>query len=218
MRYTYSDKKTTQLCKPDSSAMIFLDEIDGQIYYVEGNEIGVFDGVTGEKTSIYKSTDGLNIGDISNDGEYFYFMKYKGNFDSGDLYKMKIGSDKAEFLGESGVEYIYLTDEYIYFRYYAAPRKDKDDYDVYFGSPQIWRMKKDGTGKEVAFEFKEDFADVNFMKFMVFGNYIYGFYQYFNEDQSCGQSNNKNEADGYSARIMRADITNGEVCFLDIID
>lgn len=112
--------------------------VDGWIYYYDSDNEG--------NDSIYKSkTDGTDELKIYSgrtdimivDGDWIYYEEY----DSKDLYKMKIdGSDSQLVVQEDGILSINVDDDWIYY-------SGSDD----AGVPSLCKIKTDGTDKQVLY-------------------------------------------------------------------
>ena len=210
-KYSLKTGEDKIVLEPDDFSTTLIDEIDGELYYLDGIGLGTFDPETGEKTQLY---DGF-AGNAGYDDEYFYFRD-RDNC----LYRLPIGSAEAERLTDFGVEQYYITDKYLYYKkqetniigYY----EDGTPADI--GSQQIWRMNKDGTSPELVWEFTGALSCMNVDNFAVLGDYIYSKFYYWDDAQKHYIESQNAGDNGGNIYLMRVDIENQELYFFNLTE
>ncbi len=208
-KYDPSTGATTTLGEPEDANTVLIDKIDGVLYYLDGIGLGIYNEADGTKTELYHGF----AGNVGHDDTYFYFRD-----NNNLLYRIPIGESKAEQLTDFPVRYYYITDKYIYFKIeesviLSSSLTDKT-YDI--GSQTIYRMAKDGSGKETVFEFNDRLAAMNCDYFVVLENYIYSKFYYWDvQTGNVIESNTKSQLGG-NAYLIRIDLTTKDVYFIDM--
>lgn len=188
---------------------MFIDKIKGRLYYLDGIGIGIYHEDTNEREEIYS---GYAI-DVSHDNEFFYFLDYNSQ-----LYRIPIDDGSAaEKLTDFSVCYYYLTDNYIYYKIeesvIVGSYENGDDADI--ESQKIYRMRKDGSEKELVWEFNNELSLMNCNYFIVDGNYLYAFFFYWDDMGQIFIDSTK-DIDGKSY-IIRIDLNAKEYYFIDLM-
>ena len=195
---------------------------DGEVLYLSQNsdtfivmtadgqeEIARFSMNTNSLISIYNN-------------EYMIYM----DGETYELWKANMDGTNVQSLGIKGIDYFYLTDNYIYymkttdtkeFYYWEDPNKPLE-YEYSFVEYQtIYRCDHYGENEEVVFvnTIGEDVISLdNFTSFVVEGNYLYGVYSYhdFNGDRVTTTVSRLNEYHTY----CRIDCTTGEIYYIEV--
>lgn len=147
-----------------------------------------------------------------------YIARYEDTFfylanenDELHLYSMDKEMQNAQKLCDENINYYFITDNYIYNTIKDDKVIGKDQYgDILVLNSDIYRIKHDGTGKELVFTMPENMQNYYIECFSVVGNYIYGDYIYKDVDQNKSYfSLNTSPYD-----IMRIDLTTGEIYYI----
>lgn len=208
-KYDPSTNATTILGEPKDANTVLIDKIDDVLYYLDGIGLGIYDESNSTKTELYHGF----AGNVGHDDTYFYFRD-KDDF----LYRLPIGGDDAEKLTDFPVRYYYITEEYIYYKIeesviLTSSLTDKE-FDI--GSQTIFRMTKDGKSREVIFKFDDKLSTMNCDYFVVFGNYIYSKFYYWDAQTGTVIESHKKSLLNGNAYLIRIDLTTKEVYFIDM--
>ncbi|MCL2487622.1 MAG: DUF5050 domain-containing protein [Oscillospiraceae bacterium] len=103
-------------------------------------------------------TDGSSKKKISTDfafymsviGGWIYYSKqhFAGEYTSIGIYRMKTDGSAGEKLSDDHATYLNVVDDWIYYSKVTAVYYEEDNYDDYFYTFEIYRIKTDGSAKE----------------------------------------------------------------------
>lgn len=154
--------------------------------------------------------------------EYMIYM----DGETHELWKTDMDGTNARSLGIKGIDYFYLTDNYIYYMKTTDTKTFEywEDYDkpleveyTYVEYQTIYRCDHNGENEEIVFvnTIGEDVLSLdNFNSFVVEGNYLYGVFNYhdFTEDKVITTNSRLSELHTY----CRIDCTTGEVYYIEV--
>ena len=195
---------------------------DGEVLYLSQND----------DTFILLSADGqeeisrfsMNVNSLISfyNNEYIIYM----DGETYELWKTDMDGTNARSLGIKGIDYFYLTDNYIYYMKTTDTKTFEywEDYDnpldveyTYVEYQTIYRCDHNGENEEIVFvnTIGEDVLSLdNFNSFVVEGNYLYGVFNYhdFNEDRVITTTSRLSELHTY----CRIDCTTGEIYYIEV--
>jgi hypothetical protein len=208
-RYDPNTKKTDVLAELKDPTMVLIDKIDGNLYYIDGIGLGVFDEETGDTVQQYQGY----AGNVSHDAEYFYFRDQENL-----LYRLPIGGSVAEPLTDFPVRYYYLTDRYIYYKIVETVIVGQyaNGADADIGSQKIYRMNKDGSGNELVWAFTDGLARMNCDYFVVEGSYLYSKFFWWDEERQYFLESQNSGDNGGHCYLIRIDLNRQNVHFIDM--
>lgn len=201
--------------------MIFA--IDSRVYFTDGKTIFSTD------LNFENRTDHVNgqfVLDVFTDGEYIYYgipvsdgsyiqTLHRVDFDGKNDKNLNITATK---------ENISITKNYIYYMKhdeidigacrvsgYAGNR-------VILENSEIWRCDHNGENHELVFKFDGEYANYRILYEAYVGNYIYGLFSWWEDADGDGvfeDGDNHFSADNDEYKIMRIDVTSGEIYIID---
>lgn len=195
---------------------------DGEVLYLSQND----------DTFIVMTSDGqeeitrfsMNVDSLISiyNNEYMIYM----DGETYELWKTDMDGTNARSLGIKGIDYFYLTDNYIYYMKTTDTKTFEywEDYDnpldveyTYVEYQTIYRCDHNGENEEIVFvnTIGEDVLSLdNFNSFVVEGNYLYGVFNYhdFNEDRVITTTSRLSELHTY----CRIDCTTGEIYYIEV--
>ena len=210
-KYDSSTGKTSIIDEPADTSLVFIDEIDGNIYFQGSTGIGIYDEATNEKELLYQGY----AGNVSYDEQFFYFRD-----DEQYLHRIRIGETQAQKISDLPIRYYCITDNYIYYKTYETNiiGQYNDGSNADMESQKIYRMNKDGSHVQLIWEFQGESSLLNCDYFFVIGNYIYSNFLYWNESEKRFIESQNAGDNGGNIYLMRVDIENQELYFFNLTE
>lgn len=208
---------------PDVMACAFLFAINSRIYFTDSKTIYSTDVNYENKID---HVTGSFLLDVYTDGEYIYYgvPVEKGSYVQ-SLHRMDFdGNNDIELGVVSEQRNVKLTSNYIYYKKYDEIEIGKADVRWYgsdtvtLNSSEIWRCNHDGTNHELIYKFEGDMANYRLISEIYVGNYIYASYIWYEDADNDGIFEEGDQHHGFSeneCKIMRIDITTGEIYIID---
>ncbi len=233
-RWNIEDNSTSLMCGesniydkksqyPNNLACQFLFTLDSRVYFTDGATIfstdinydNRIDHVTG-KFVLDVFTDGEYIfyGVPVSDGSYIQSL-HRVDFDGKNDINLNITATK---------ENISITKNFIYYKKYdeidiGACRVTGYSGDrVILENSEIWRCDHNGQNHELIYKFEGNMANYRIIYDIYVGNYIYGLYDWWEDTDGDGtfeDGDNHFSATKDEYKIMRIDITTGDICIID---
>lgn len=165
------------------------------------------------------------------DGEFIYYSSPLDNkaFDTAyslySIHRMNLDGTGDTDLGTVTPPDWVLTEKYIYYLDYDSIVVAKNRTSYYPGSEvtlacsKLYRMKHDGSGKELVYTFAGEEAGTRFHAWTVAGNYVYGTYSSFNDRNGDGTiTDDEVYGSSYSMydprNLIRIDLTTKEAWYI----
>ena len=195
---------------------------DGEVLYLSQNGDTFIVMTADGKEEITRFS--MNVDSLISiyNNEYMIYM----DGETYELWKTDMDGTNARSLGIKGINYFYLTDNYIYYMKTTDTKRFEywEDYDnpldveyAFVEYQTIYRCDHNGENEEVVFvnTVGDDVLSLNkFTSFVVEGNYLYGVFNYhdFTEDKVITTNSRLSELHTY----CRIDCTTGEIYYIEV--